>query len=250
MGVDPITRVQLCGHFAVVAGHCRIETLLPGRRGRLLLAYLAAHRDQPPTRDELIAALWPDTPATAAATLTVLLSKTRALLGPDTIRGRSTVQLALPAGALIDTEVALLSLHQAESAIALGQYRRAWAHTLAPQFTTRRPFLAEFDAPWISQERDRFAVIQHRALACYAEACLGIGSTELPAAERAARTLIARNPLSETGYRLLMRAQSTGGDTAAALCTYEQLRQTLAAELGVDPDPQTRAMHQQLLTAR
>jgi SARP family transcriptional regulator, regulator of embCAB operon len=248
--VGPITRIQLCGQFAVVAGSRRIEDDLPGRRGRLLVAYLVAHRDQPTTRDRLIDALWLDASSDAPATLTVLLSKVRALLGHDTIRGRASLQLALPPEALVDTEVALVGLHRAESAIALGQWRRAWANVLGAQFTARRRFLAEYDAPWINAERDRFALIHQRALACYVQACLGIGGTELPAAERAARSLVGIAPLWETGYRLLMQAQAASGDTAEALRTYEQLRGTLADELGVDPDPQTRDLHRRLLTGQ
>jgi DNA-binding SARP family transcriptional activator len=250
MASGPITRIQLCGQFAVLAGSRQVDAELPGRRGRLLLAYLAAHRHQPTSRDQLIDALYVDNPPSAAATLTVLLSKTRALLGHDTIRGRTNLQLALPTDALVDTEVAMVCLHQAESAIVLGEFRRAWAQVLSAMFTASRPFLAEYDAPWIAEQRERFALVRQRAMACYIRACLGIGGTELPGAERAARDLIAQAPLSETGYRLLMRAQAAGGDTAAALRTFERLRKTLADELGVDPDPQTRAVHQELLTTR
>jgi SARP family transcriptional regulator, regulator of embCAB operon len=81
-----------------------------------------------------------------------------------------------------------------------------------------------------------FERVYERALSCYVHACLGIGGTELPAAERAARALIATAPTSEAGYRLLMQAQAANGDTPSALRTYEQLRRILADELGVDPD--------------
>ena len=250
----PISRIQLCGQFAVVAGDRRLDGELPGRRGRLLVAYLAAHRQQATSRDQLIDGLWPDVSpvsslSAAAATLTVLLSKVRAVLGHHVIAGRGTLRLVLPEHTLIDTEAALVGLHHAESALALGQFRRAWAHALTAQFTASRQFLPEFDAPWISQQRDRFALVHERALACYAQACLGIGGTELPAAERAARQLISLAPHSETAHRLLMRAQADCGDTAAALRTYHQLRQTLADELGIDPDPETRQLYQQVLTA-
>jgi DNA-binding SARP family transcriptional activator len=220
-----ITRIQLCGQFAIVAGGRRIEGELPGKRGRLLVGYLAAHRQQPISREELLAALWPDKGGDpAAATLTVLLSKIRATLGADAIRGRSSLQLVLPTGALLDTETAAVSLHQAESAIALCQWRRAWATVLGALFTAQRRFLSE--------------------------ACLGIAGTELPAAERAARILVSRWPLYESGHRVLMQALAARGDTSSALRTYELLRVRLADELGVDPDPQLRELHQQLLTAR
>jgi DNA-binding SARP family transcriptional activator len=246
-----ITRIQLCGQFAIVAGGRRIEGDLPGKRGRLLVGYLAAHRQQPVTREELLEALWPDKRGDpAAATLTVLLSKIRATLGADAIRGRSSLQLVLPTGALLDTEAAAVSLHQAESAIALCQWRRAWGIVLGALFTAQRRFLAEFEAPWISDERERFELVHQRALTCYVEACLGIAGTELPAAERAARILVSRWPFYETGYRVLMQALAARGDTSSALRTYEILRGRLADELGVDPDPQLRELHQQLLTAR
>ena len=123
-----ISRVQLCGQFAVVAGDERIDTLLPGRRGRLLLAYLAAHRRRPVARDELVEALWSESAgAGTAATLTVLLSKVRSLLGHDVIQGRGTLRLVLPEDAIVDAEQAVVALHRAESAVAQGEWRRAWA---------------------------------------------------------------------------------------------------------------------------
>lgn len=246
-----ITRIQLCGQFAIVAGGRRIEGELPGKRGRLLVGYLAAHRQQPSSREELLDALWPDKAGdAAAATLTVLLSKIRATLGPDAIRGRSSLQLVLPPGAMLDTETAAVALHQAESAVALCQWRRAWGVVFGALFTAQRRFLSEFEARWISDERERFELVHQRALTCYIEACLGIGGTELPAAERAARVLVSRWPLYESGHRVLMQALAARGDASSALRTYELLRVRLAEELGVDPDPQLRELHQQLLTAR
>jgi DNA-binding SARP family transcriptional activator len=213
----------------------------------LLVAYLAAHRAQPVERTVLLDALWPDGGAGAAGTLTVLLSKSRPLLGPTEIRGRRTLQLVLPADSVVDLETATTSLHSAESAVALRDWRRAWPTALTAQYISSRRFLAEFEAPWIDEWRRQLDVIYERALACYAEACLGIGGTELPAAERAARRLLAHAPLAETGHRLLMRAHAARGDPAAALCTYDQLLQLLREELGASPSPATQALHVRLL---
>jgi len=38
-----MVRIQLCGRFAVVIDGQAIESRLPGRQGRLLVGYLAAH---------------------------------------------------------------------------------------------------------------------------------------------------------------------------------------------------------------
>jgi DNA-binding SARP family transcriptional activator len=242
-----MVRIQLCGRFAVLIDGQPAESRLPGRQGRLLVAYLAAHRAQPVERTVLLDALWPDGGAGAAGTLTVLLSKSRPLLGPTEIRGRRTLQLVLPADSVVDLERAATSLHSAESAVALRDWRRAWPTALTAQYISSRRFLAEFEAPWIDEWRQQLDVIYERALACYAEACLGIGGTELPAAERAARRLLAHAPLAETGHRLLMRALAARGDPAAALCAYDQLLQLLREELGASPSPATQALHVRLL---
>jgi DNA-binding SARP family transcriptional activator len=113
----------------------------------------------------------------------------------------------------------------------------------------RRGFLTEFDESWIQPQRAQIEVILERALTCYAQACLGLGGTEIPGAERAARQLIERAPLSETGYQLLMEVLAARGDVASALGLYEQLRKTVRDELGVDPGPAIRQLHDQLLHA-
>jgi hypothetical protein len=78
----PITaRIELCGELVVELDGRRVEHDLPGRQGRLLVAYLATRRGRPVSRDELIAALWPrDLPADPEKSLAVLLSKVRSAL--------------------------------------------------------------------------------------------------------------------------------------------------------------------------
>ena len=241
-----MVRIQLCGRFAVVIDGQPAESRFPGRQGRLLVAYLAAHRAQPVERTVLTDVLWPEGGAGAAA-LTVLLSKVRTLLVPAEIRGRRTLQLVLPGDSAVDLEMATTSLHSAESAVALRDWRRAWPTALAALYISRRRFLTEFEAPWIDEWRRQLDVIYERALACYGEACLGIGGTELPAAERAARRLVAHAPLGEAGHRLLIRALAARGDAAAALAAYDQLRQLLREELGVSPSPASQVLHARLL---
>ena len=245
--LEGMVRIQLCGRFAVVIDGQPVESRLPSRQGRLLVAYLAAHRAQPVERTILVDALWPEGGAGTGATLTVLLSKVRAVLVPAEIQGRRTLQLVLPTNAAVDLELATTCLHSAESAVALRDWRRAWPNALAAQYASRRRFLAEFEAPWIDQWRRQLDVMYDRALGCYAEACLGIAGTELPAAERAARRLVAHAPLAETGHRLLMRALAARGDAADALAAYDDLRLLLREQLGVSPSSETQTLHTRLL---
>src|SRR6185437_10911019 len=129
--VRDMVRIQLCGRFAVVVDGRSAESRLPGRQGRLLVAYLATYRAQPVERTVVLDALWPKGGPGAAGTLTVLLSKVRTLLAPAEISGRRTVQLVLPAGSAVDLDMATTSLHSAESAVALRDWRRAWPVALA-----------------------------------------------------------------------------------------------------------------------
>jgi DNA-binding SARP family transcriptional activator len=77
-----VTRIQLCGTLTVQIDGVRIEHLLPGRQGRLLLAYLVLNRTRACSRDELLDAMWPVAPPSEAdGALRALLSKLRRVLG-------------------------------------------------------------------------------------------------------------------------------------------------------------------------
>jgi SARP family transcriptional regulator, regulator of embCAB operon len=241
-------RIQLCGTLAVEINGQRIDHQLRGRQARLLISYLVLHRLRPMRRDELVDALWPDRPPAAAdAALSALLSKLRPLLPPGTLAGRSELRLMLLPDAFVDLEVAREAIHRAESALAQQQWHRAWGASQGPLFTARRGFLPDEEADWIQEVRRELDALYLRALECYAHACLGVGGTELAAAERAGRELIARAPYRENGYRHLMQALAQTGNTAEALHVYEKLRTLLRDELGVTPSTETLDLHAQLL---
>jgi SARP family transcriptional regulator, regulator of embCAB operon len=240
--------VQLCGTFAVELRGRDVTADLPGRQGRALFAYLALAHGHPVPRRTLVDALWADSPpVSAAGALAALLSKLRTVVGPDVLRGRTDLALVLPEPAQIDVEAAFAALHSAESALRAGNWRRAWFASLGAQFVARRPLLPEVTAPWADVWRRRLADVRVGGLECYAAACLELGGSELPGAERAARELVDLAPLRETGHLLLMRAMAAAGNTAEALAVYARLREVLRDELGVDPGQDIQAVHRALL---
>jgi SARP family transcriptional regulator, regulator of embCAB operon len=242
------TRIQLCGALAVELRGRRIDGSLPSRQGRLLFAYLTLNRRRAITRDELIEALWPyGMPAAAPAALTVLLSKLRATVGAEILGGRGGVTLALPVAARVDVEDAFAGVHAAQSAVALGEWKRAWGPALRAQFIAGRRLLPEQEAPWIDEWRQRLDDVLDHALEAYAAACLGIGGTELAGAERAARRLIDRSPLRESGYRLLMDTLAVQGNVGEAMRVYDRARRMLREELGIAPGRAIREAHARLL---
>jgi DNA-binding SARP family transcriptional activator len=243
------TYVQLCGRFVVEFHNRRVEQRFPGRQGRLLFAYLVLQRPRAVGRDELIEAVWAKPrPANHASALTVLLSKLRTAVGADVLVGRGRVHVALPPGARVDVEQALAALHRAESAVVQGDWARAWSAALCAQYVTARPLLPDHDdLPWLDAWRRRLDESLDSALEAYAAACLGLGGTEVAGAERAARRLVAHNPLRETGYSLLMRALAARGNVAEALHVYERARTVLRDELGIPPGPAIHETHATLL---
>ena len=242
------TRVQLCGRLLATIDGRSVHDRLPGRQGRLLFVYLVLHRTRPARRDELLDALWSsDPPAAPEAALRALLSKLRAAVGEGVLDGRGSVRIGLPADAVVDIEAARASLHRAESALAQGDAGRAWGPAQVALFTARREFLPEEDAPWVAECRRELEDLHGRALETYGAACLRLGGTELPAAERVGRELARVSPYRESGHRLLIEALAEQGNLAEALLSYERLRVLLRAELGIAPSAEMRDLHRRLL---
>ncbi len=247
-GVVRDDRLQFCGSFVVELHGRRVSPAFPGRQARMLFAALVLARPQPVSRDTLTDVLWDDSPPAAAATaLNVLVSKVRAAVGADVVRGRSQLAAALPESAIVDVEVAISAAHTAESAAAAGDWRRAWTAGLAAQLVTAREFLPGAAGSWADSWRRRLADVRVGALESYATACLGIGGSELPGAERALRELVAVAPFRETGHLLLMRTLAARGNVAEAVAAYERLRVLLRDELGVSPGPAIQDAYADLL---
>ena len=252
MGEWAKARIQLCGRFAVDVGGSRIEDRLPGRRGRVVFAYLVLNRGRALSRDELLVAGWgeetsEETSVEAGNALSVLLSKLRHALGADRLRGRTGVELLLPSATFVDVEAALEGAHRAESCIAEGRWAQAWGPAGIAYHVATRPFLTGLDAPWIDQWRRRLEEVRLRGLECFATASLGLGGPALAQAEERARMLTELAPYRETGYQILMEALERRGNLAEALRAYERLRILLREELGIAPSPTLQAVHRRLL---
>jgi DNA-binding SARP family transcriptional activator len=248
MGGWATARIQLCGRLVVEVDGSRIEDRLPGRRGRVLFAYLVLNRGRPLSRDELLMAGWgADAPMTAGNALSVLLSKLRHGLGADRLRGRTEIELLLPQAAFVDVEAALEGAHRAESCIADERWAQAWGPAGIAYHVATRPFLSGLEAPWIDQWRRRLEEVRLRGLECYAAASLGLGGPAVAQAEERARMLTELAPYRESGHRLLMEALERRGNVAEALRAYERLRVLLREELGITPSPTVQAVHRRLL---
>lgn len=249
MGEWTTARIQLCGRFVADIDGARVEDTLPGRRGRILFAYLVLNRGRALTREQLLIAGWgEDAPAETRSALSVLLSKLRHALGADRLQGRTEIELLLPQATFVDVEAALEGAHRAESGIAEGRWAQAWGPAGIAYHIATRPFLTGLEAPWIDQWRRRLEEVRLRGLECFAAAGLGLGGPALAQAEERARMLTALAPYRESGHCILIEALERRGNVAEALRAYERLRVLLREELGIAPSPTLQAIHQRLLS--
>lgn len=243
------TRIHLCGRFTVRVRGARVEQDLPGRQGRILFGYLAAHRMRPTPRAELLRVLWPDDPPAAAeSALNALLAKLRRVLGSAAVAGKHEIQLDLAPDAWVDVEVAGDALHRAESAMASKDWARAWGPARVALHIADRQFMSGYEAPWITMARRKAEDVLIRANECLAVSCLAIGGAELATAERAARRLMGLAPYRESGFRILMQSLAANDNIGEALIVYEQLRTVMREELGASPSVATQAVHRRILS--
>ncbi len=95
------------------------------------------------------------------------------------------------------------------------------------------------DAPdfteWLLATRERLAEVRERSARQAIDDAMDRG--DVAGALTLARRLVDLDPLSEHGYRLLMRLHTVDGDRPAALKVYRRYKALLAKELGVDPHP-------------
>jgi DNA-binding SARP family transcriptional activator len=249
MGQQVNLRVHVLGVLAVaVDGRAVPAHELASRKGRTLLKLLLARRGSVVPADVLAQALWQGRPPVDPdANLATLVSRLRAVLGPEVIAGdRLGWRFVAGPGVEVDlVEAERLAGEAAarlggEPALALAAAERAVA------LLGRGPFLAdEPDADWAMPARrdaERLAA-QARQLAW--EAALAVGDPTRALAH--ARSATAADSLDEPAWRAVMLAHATAGEPAAALAAYERLRQTLAEELGTDPSVESQTLHLAIL---
>jgi SARP family transcriptional regulator, regulator of embCAB operon len=227
-----------------------LQADLPGRQGRMLLAYLVANRARPVSRDELMGALWPcAAPAAPGPALSTVLARLRRTLGDDVLEGRRELSLRLPPDAWVDVEAMQLRATQAEAALSRRDLNEALAAGHEALALTERRLLPEFADTWVEERRRELDERRRAMLEVCARAGLALGGHELAAAERAARALVTHNPYRESGYALLMEIHAARGDVAEALRVYDTLRRLLREELGVLPSRALVKLNDRLLGA-
>ena len=214
--------------------------VVPGAKVRVLLADLLAHRGRVVSADRLIEDLWgDDAPARPGAALQVRVSQLRKALNDAEPGARDLIESQPPGYRLragdVDADrfaelAGATDVDRLASALALWR-GQAYADVADREF-------ARAEATRLAEQR----LLVHERLA---EARLARGEHDLVAAELA--ELVERHPLREGLHALHMRALYAGGRQAEALASYARLRERLADELGLDPNPGLAALYRRIL---
>lgn len=245
--------VQLTGELRVEADDRVFDaSRLGGERARLVFALLVLERGRPLTRDQLADVVWEERlPPTWRPALRNVLTRVRAFvreagLGVELVSDApGCYRLRCLAGDLeVDLEAMERALEQARAALKADDPARVLELAAAAREVARRPFLAGREGSWIDDVRARQRYALAAALELMGEAVL---RSDPSVAVGRARELIELDPVSEEGYRLLMRAQLAAGNRAEALTAYTACRAALIDALGVEPSAETQQTYLSVL---
>ena len=240
---DPRLRISVLGPLLVERDGAAIT--LPRGRAGVLLAVLAMSAGRPVGAGRLSGLIWDiSQPANSRASLHTVVARLRGLVpgvvetagdgylldvdpdDVDLLRFRRLVRRAGEAG---DPASALELLEQ-----ALGLWRGE------PLAGLRSAALDRDVVPGLTDEH--LAAAQRRA-----DLELAAGHHDRVIAEL--RELVGRYPLREPLWSQLMRALAAAGRQAEAIGEYHRARETLAAQLGLDPSPGLQDLYGRLLQA-
>lgn len=245
-------RATLAGALSLELGAIRVgHRAFTGRQLPVLTVVMVLRRTRNVPVDELAVQLWPDAPPEHwRAALRGLVSRLRRILVelgyPDEalVAARGTYRVEL-GDVEVDVEAVSHNLARARALLDDGRTEGARRLVSAARQVASRPVLAGIDAPILDGVRRSLHEQRLDALDLLAECRVRAG--EHADAATAAREAVRLDAFREASWRHLMMAQAGAGNVAMALRGHEQMRRLFADQLGVDPSPQTQALHADLL---
>ena len=245
-------RIRLLGRFAVE--HDGQEIALGsfgGRLARRLLRLLALRRGTLVSKDLIADTLWPDDPpADPVGNIEVLVSRIRRAMGDRTLirMGPGGYVLADGGRCWVDAEEFLGAVQAGRAALAVRPGEALVSFRTALDIWGGEPLPEDTYADWAQADRRRLSLAYLEALDGAAAAALeSAGAVAAAEAASWAGQALAAEPLRESSVLLLVRALVAAGDQAAALAAFDEYRDRLASETGLEPTPQARYMRQRIL---
>lgn len=242
-----VLHLELLGDFRLRSESGSLITI-SARKSQAMLAYLAVKPAQLVSRDKMASLLWSSTaPEQARQSLRQTLSTMRrelAAVSQQKILVEEGDFLSLDAS-LVHCDVAEFeSLVATGTAESLDPATRLYAGDFLDGFQIDEE---KFDQ-WVLAERDRLHRMALRAHASLVEQLTRSGS--LDEAIAVAQQSLRIDPLQESMHRTLMRLYLQSGDLLNALQQYDTCARLLRRELDLEPDAETRGLHQEIVDLR
>ncbi|MEV0592500.1 AfsR/SARP family transcriptional regulator [Nonomuraea cavernae] len=223
---------------------------LGGAKPRVLLATLLLAPCRVITVERLIEAIWQDDPPASARGVlqTYVASLRRAFAGaglPEVIVSHRLGYAAEVPPDSLDKDVFERLVEQGRRAARDGGHREAAQSFRAALALWRGPALGGIGDTYLRAEAARLEELRLAALEERIAADLAMGQDDGLVDELS--KLVTAHPARERLRRDLMVLLYQAGRQADALATYQQGRRVLVEELGIEPGPELRRVHESIL---
>lgn len=220
---------------------------------RAVLAMLVMSRNRPVSGESLVNAAWEDfPPPEPKASLHSYISNLRRLVAGAGLDPKTVLASAPPGYRLTvadaDCDIGRFVAHKTAGvqAAAAGQFEQASRHL--------QDALAQWRGPVLDDLRDfqfvdpfATALVEDKLVAHTAHAEAEIACNRGHAVIGDLEALVGEHPYREPLWTQLMTAYYLSERQSDALDAYQRLKSTLADDLGIDPGPSVRALHQRIL---
>jgi DNA-binding SARP family transcriptional activator len=239
------------GPLQMSAGGALVPLGAPKQRA--VLAMLLMNRNRAVSVDALIDAVWDQSPVPAARTsIHSYVSNLRRLIGSAS-RDPNRVLASVPPGYQLNVADADCDLGRfvtekdaGAHAAAAGRFEDASAYLAAALREWRGPFLDDLrEFAFVDTFATALAEVRVAVQTAHAEAEIACGRADaiIPRLE----VLSAEHPYRERLWAQLITAYYIAERQSDALNAYLRLKNNLAENLGIDPGPTVRSLHERIL---
>ncbi|HUG33808.1 MAG TPA: BTAD domain-containing putative transcriptional regulator, partial [Anaerolineales bacterium] len=209
------------------------------------LYFYFLHRQEPMTKDQIVLELWRDTDESHALKTRFKqdIYRLRRAVGRDAIVFEDeTYRFNRDLDYEYDVEAFESYIYRARNVRdildRIGNYRKAVD-------LVQGSYLADVDADWVLDERQRLKVAHISTLEKLAQ--LYLDTNQLHECLETCELALQQDRYNETVYQVEMRAYAAQGDRASVTRKYRELKSILADELGFPPSEETEMLYRELI---
>lgn len=250
LGKVHLVKIQILGPLEVMNAGVSVVPSAP--KVRQVLAVLALNANRTVSTSRLVEELWGDRPPVSwATTLQTYIYQLRRWLSG--VAGTTHSLETRPCGYRLAGPAEDLDVHEFERLIAVGTTHLHEGDPVAAAGALQQALLSWRDQPLLDlptgsvlqSEVVRLNSMRQAALEASLDAELQLGHCQQVVAAITAE--LARDPNHEGMHGRLMVALYRCGRRSDALAVYQQIRERLAEELGLDPGPELQKIHRAVL---